>query len=159
MHPTHYGRICPIETPEGPNIGLIVSLSTYARVNAFGFMETPYRLVKGGQVTRTVKYMSALDEKDHPIAQANAPLDAKGRFVRPMVSARVSGEFVMVKREEIEVLWDQYGFEQITSELTKFDVELTKNLDDFHLCQQFFLIHCVALCFSVCLLSFCRRPP
>jgi DNA-directed RNA polymerase subunit beta len=104
VHPTHYGRICPIETPEGPNIGLIVSLSTYARVNAFGFMETPYRLVKGGQVTRTVKYMSALDEKDYPIAQANAPLDAKGRFVRPMVSARVSGEFVMVKREEIEFM-------------------------------------------------------
>jgi DNA-directed RNA polymerase subunit beta len=104
VHPTHYGRICPIETPEGPNIGLIVSLSTYARVNAFGFMETPYRVLEGGRVTHTVKYMSALDEKDHPIAQANAPLDAKGRFVRPMVSARVGGEFVMVKREEIEFM-------------------------------------------------------
>jgi DNA-directed RNA polymerase subunit beta len=104
VHPTHYGRICPIETPEGPNIGLIVSLSTYARVNAFGFMETPYRVVEGGRVTHTVKYMSALDEKDHPIAQANAPLDAKGRFVRPMVSARVGGEFVMVKSEEIEFM-------------------------------------------------------
>ena len=104
VHPTHYGRICPIETPEGPNIGLIVSLSTYARVNKFGFVETPYRVVKNGRVTNTVKYMSALDEKDHAIAQANAPLDAKSRFVKPVVSARVEGEFVMVKREEIELM-------------------------------------------------------
>ena len=104
VHPTHYGRICPIETPEGPNIGLIVSLSTYARVNKFGFIETPYRVVENGQVTDTVNYMSALEEKDHPIAQANAPLDADGKFIRPMVSARVRGEFVMVRREEIELM-------------------------------------------------------
>jgi DNA-directed RNA polymerase subunit beta len=104
VHPTHYGRICPIETPEGPNIGLIVSLSTYARVNEFGFIETPYRVVETGRVTDTVKYMSALEEKDHPIAQANAPLDASGHFIRPMVSARVAGEFVMVRREEIELM-------------------------------------------------------
>ncbi len=104
VHPTHYGRICPIETPEGPNIGLIVSLSTYARVNAYGFIETPYRVVENGRVTDTVKFMSALEEKDYPIAQANAPLDTKGRFVRPMVSARVGGEFVMVKKEQIELM-------------------------------------------------------
>jgi len=104
VHPTHYGRICPIETPEGPNIGLIVSLSTYARVNKFGFIETPYRVVENGRVTDTVKYMSALEEKDHPIAQANAPLDAGGQFIRAMVSARVGGEFVMVRREEIELM-------------------------------------------------------
>jgi len=104
VHPTHYGRICPIETPEGPNIGLIVSLSTYARVNEFSFIETPYRVVKNAQVTNEVRFLSALDEERHPIAQANAPLDANGRFVNPMVSARVAGEFSMVKREDIELM-------------------------------------------------------
>jgi len=104
VHPTHYGRICPIETPEGPNIGLIVSLSTYARVNKYGFIETPYRVVKNSKVTATVTFMSALEEKSHPIAQANAPLDAKGQFVNPTVSARIEGEFVMVRREEIELM-------------------------------------------------------
>ncbi len=104
VHPTHYGRICPIETPEGPNIGLIVSLSTYARVNAFGFVETPHRGVEDGWVTDTVKYMTALEEKNYPIAQANAPLDANGRFERPMVSARVEGEFVMVRREDVKLM-------------------------------------------------------
>ncbi|OEU45255.1 MAG: DNA-directed RNA polymerase subunit beta [Desulfobacterales bacterium S7086C20] len=104
VHPTHYGRICPIETPEGPNIGLIVSLSTYARVNKYGFIETPYRVVKNGKVTATVTFMSALQEKNHPIAQANAPLDAKRQFVNPTVSARIEGEFVMVRREEIELM-------------------------------------------------------
>ncbi|NVM22427.1 MAG: DNA-directed RNA polymerase subunit beta [Desulfobacterales bacterium] len=104
VHPTHYGRICPIETPEGPNIGLIMSLSTYARVNKFGFIETPCRVVDDGMVTDTVRFLSALEEKDHPIAQANAPLDEDGRFVNPLVSARVEGEFVMVKRKEIELM-------------------------------------------------------
>ncbi len=104
VHPTHYGRICPIETPEGPNIGLIVSLSTYARVNKYGFIETPYRVVKNSKVTATVTFMSALEEKNHPIAQANAPLDAKGQFVNPTVPARIEGEFVMVRREEIELM-------------------------------------------------------
>ncbi|OEU50472.1 MAG: DNA-directed RNA polymerase subunit beta [Desulfobacterales bacterium C00003060] len=104
VHPTHYGRICPIETPEGPNIGLIVSLSTFARVNRHGFVETPYRVVENGQVTGQVKYLSALDEGEHGIAQANAPLDPKGQFVNPMVSARVAGEFLMVKREEVELM-------------------------------------------------------
>ncbi len=104
VHPTHYGRICPIETPEGPNIGLIVSLSTYARVNEYSFIETPYRVVRNGQVTDEVKFLTALDEEKHPIAQANAPLDAENRFVNPLVSARIVGEFLMVKREEIELM-------------------------------------------------------
>jgi len=101
VHPTHYGRICPIETPEGPNIGLISSLSTYARINEFSFIETPYRKVVKGVVTNEIQYLSALDEKDHAIAQANAALDSKGRFVNPLVSARRGGEFVMVKPEEV----------------------------------------------------------
>jgi len=104
VHPTHYGRICPIETPEGPNIGLIVSLSTYARVNQFGFIETPYRVVENGRVTDRVKSLNALDEEKHPIAQANAALDQEGRFADPLVSARVAGEFLMAKREEIEFM-------------------------------------------------------
>lgn len=104
VHPSHYGRICPIETPEGPNIGLIVSLSTYARVNDYGFIETPYRVVKDAAVTDEVKYLSAFEEKEHPIAQANAKLDAKGRYVNPQVSSRVAGEFTMTNREEIELM-------------------------------------------------------
>ncbi len=101
VHPSHYGRICPIETPEGPNIGLIVSLSTYARVNEFGFIETPYRKVKNGRVTDEIVYLTALEEGDKPIAQANAPIDEQGRFLNDLVSARVRGEFVMVKPEEV----------------------------------------------------------
>ena len=92
VHPTHYGRICPIETPEGPNIGLIVSLSTYARVNEFGFIETPYRQVENGRATNKIKYLSALDERDYPIAQASAPLDKKGRFIRKKAAVRIEGE-------------------------------------------------------------------
>jgi len=104
VHPTHYGRICPIETPEGPNIGLISSLSTYARINDFSFIETPYRTVANGVVTSKIEYLSALDEKDHAIAQANAPLDDKGRFIRELVSARKGGEFVMVRPEELSYM-------------------------------------------------------
>jgi DNA-directed RNA polymerase subunit beta len=104
VHPSHYGRICPIETPEGPNIGLIVSLSTYARVNNFGFIETPYRVVKDGQVTNEVKFLDAFEEKEHPIAQANALIDENGRYVNAMVTSRVAGEFMMVPREEIELM-------------------------------------------------------
>ena len=100
VHPTHYGRICPIETPEGPNIGLIVSLSTYARVNSYGFIETPYRKAKEGRVSQEVVYLTAMDEKDFPIAQANAPLDESGRFTLDQVSSRKAGEFVMVAPEE-----------------------------------------------------------
>ena len=96
MHPTHYGRMCPIETPEGPNVGLIASLSTYARVNDFGFIETPYRKVRDGRVTDEIEYLTADDEERHTIAQANAELDGRGRFVSDRVSARVGGNSVMV---------------------------------------------------------------
>jgi DNA-directed RNA polymerase subunit beta len=104
VHPTHYGRICPIETPEGPNIGLIVSLSTYARVNEFGFIETPYREVAGGKVSSKVAYLSAMDEKEHAFAQANAPLDKKHKFVRDLVSCRLEGEFVMMPPNDVEFM-------------------------------------------------------
>ena len=104
VHPTHYGRICPIETPEGPNIGLIASLSTFARVNELGFIETPYRSVNENQVSGEVKYLTALDEERLSIAQANAPLDADGRFVNDVVSARKSGEFVQVPPDEVEMM-------------------------------------------------------
>ncbi len=104
VHATHYGRICPIETPEGPNIGLIVSLSTYARINDFGFVETPYRKVISGKVTNQILYLSALDEEDHVIAQANAPIDEGGRFTAEFVSARKGGEFVMARAEDITLM-------------------------------------------------------
>nr|MBC8393700.1 DNA-directed RNA polymerase subunit beta [Deltaproteobacteria bacterium] len=98
------GRICPIETPEGPNIGLIVSLSTYARVNDYGFIETPYRVVEDAELTNEVRFLSAFEEKEHPIAQANAPVNEKGSYVNPLVTSRVAGEFMMVKRENIELM-------------------------------------------------------
>ena len=104
VHSTHYGRICPVETPEGPNIGLIASLSTYARVNEYGFIETPYRTIKDGRVSDEVRYLSALEESDIPIAQANAPLDDKGRFINKMVSARIRGEFTIVPRERVGMM-------------------------------------------------------
>ncbi|OIN94969.1 MAG: DNA-directed RNA polymerase subunit beta [Deltaproteobacteria bacterium CG1_02_45_11] len=104
VHPSHYGRICPVETPEGPNIGLIVSLSTYAHVNEHGFIETPYRVVKDSIVSNEVKFLSAFEEKEHPIAQANAPVDDQGKYVNPLVTSRVAGEFLMVKREDIELM-------------------------------------------------------
>ncbi|MGD9762616.1 MAG: DNA-directed RNA polymerase subunit beta [Candidatus Binatia bacterium] len=104
VHPTHYGRVCPIETPEGPNIGLIASLSTFARVNEFGFVETPYRQVENGRVTERVRYLSALEEEQHVIAQANAPVDAHGAFTIDRVSARRGGEFVMVPPEEVDFM-------------------------------------------------------
>jgi len=104
VHPTHYGRVCPIETPEGPNIGLIASLSTFARVNEFGFVETPYREVEKGRVTPRVRFLSALEEEPHVIAQANAPIDERGAFTLDRVSARKGGEFVMVPPEEVEFM-------------------------------------------------------
>jgi DNA-directed RNA polymerase subunit beta len=104
VHPTHYGRVCPIETPEGPNIGLIASLTTYARVNEFGFIETPYREVENGRVTDRIRYLSALEEEDHVIAQANAPIDGRGAFTLDLVSARKGGEFVMARPEEVNFM-------------------------------------------------------
>jgi DNA-directed RNA polymerase subunit beta len=104
VHPSHYGRICPIETPEGPNIGLIVSLSTYAKVNDFGFIETPYRVVDNAKVSKDVRFLSAFEEKDHPIAQANAPINEASEYVNPTVTSRVAGEFMMVERDKIELM-------------------------------------------------------
>jgi len=107
VHVTHYGRICPIETPEGPNIGLIASLSTYAQVNEYGFIETPYREVKNGRVTEKIRYFSALEEDDgdHVIAQANTPLNPKGMIEGDYISCRQRFEF-MVKRPEGVTLMD-----------------------------------------------------
>jgi DNA-directed RNA polymerase subunit beta len=113
VHPTHYGRVCPIETPEGPNIGLISSLSTYARINEFGFVETPYRKVATGNVRDDVVYLTALEEEDHTIAQANAPLDMQGRFVNEQIAARKKGispqgdqtmDSTMVPPEEVTLM-------------------------------------------------------
>lgn len=104
VHPSHYGRICPIETPEGQNIGLISSLAAYARVNEFGFIETPYRKVVDGKVTDEVKYYTALEEEGHYIAQANSPIDEDGRLIGPYVTARHNGEVVMVRPEEVTLM-------------------------------------------------------
>jgi DNA-directed RNA polymerase subunit beta len=104
VHPTHYGRMCPIETPEGPNVGLIASLSTYARVNDFGFIETPYRKVRGGVVTDEIEYLTADEEEKYTIAQANAELDGRGRLTSDRVSARSGGNFVMVPPSKIDYM-------------------------------------------------------
>jgi DNA-directed RNA polymerase subunit beta len=104
VHPTHYGRMCPIETPEGPNIGLINSLASFARVNKYGFIETPYRRVREGRVTDEVVYLSATEEMRYVIAQANAELDETGQFVSELVSTRKGGEFMLNPRELIEFI-------------------------------------------------------
>jgi len=104
VHPTHYGRICPIETPEGPNIGLINSLATFAIVNKYGFIESPYRKVENGKVVDEVNYMSAIEEGRYVIAQANSVLDKSGKFVDDMVSCRKAGDFVLVQPENIEYI-------------------------------------------------------
>ena len=104
VHPTHYGRICPIETPEGPNIGLIASLSTYARVNDYGFIETPYRVVENGRVTSKVDYRAALDEETNVICQANANVDEDGNLIEDLIIARRRGEFALVPRDEVTLM-------------------------------------------------------
>ncbi|MBF9028776.1 DNA-directed RNA polymerase subunit beta [Rhodobacterales bacterium HKCCE3408] len=104
VHPTHYGRMCPIETPEGPNIGLINSLATFARVNKYGFIETPYRSVRDGQVTDEVRYMSATEEMRHTVAQANATLTEDGKLVNELVNTRKSGEYTMSPRESVDLI-------------------------------------------------------
>ncbi|MEK9755233.1 MAG: DNA-directed RNA polymerase subunit beta, partial [Rhodospirillaceae bacterium] len=104
VHPTHYGRICPIETPEGPNIGLINSLATYARVNKYGFIETPYRKVENCKVGREVVYLSAMEEGRYTIAQANEPLNDKNEFVNELVSSRKGGDFTMSLSTDIEYM-------------------------------------------------------
>src|SRR6187200_319815 len=104
VHPTHYGRICPIETPEGPNIGLISSLATYARVNKYGFVETPYRKVKDGRVTDEVVYLSAMEEGRYTVAQANIPIDNRGRFTEDMIVCRHAGDVQMVPADKVDFM-------------------------------------------------------
>jgi DNA-directed RNA polymerase subunit beta len=104
VHPTHYGRMCPIETPEGPNIGLINSLATFARVNKYGFIETPYRKVIEGKVTDEVSYMSATEEMRHTVAQANATLDENGNLINEFVSTRQSGEYTLAPKESVDLI-------------------------------------------------------
>jgi DNA-directed RNA polymerase subunit beta len=104
VHPTHYGRICPIETPEGPNIGLINSLATYARVNKYGFVETPYRKVKDGRVTDEVIYLSAMEEGRYTVAQANASMDGRGRFTEDLIICRHAGDVHLVPRDKVDFM-------------------------------------------------------
>jgi DNA-directed RNA polymerase subunit beta len=104
VHPTHYGRICPIETPEGPNIGLINSLATFARVNKYGFIETPYRRVKDGQVTSEVSYLSAMEEGRYHVAQANLPVDTKGKFEDDLIVTRHAGDVQMVSPDRVDYM-------------------------------------------------------
>ncbi len=104
VHPTHYGRVCPIETPEGPNIGLINSLAVYARTNEYGFIETPYRRVADGRVTEDIEYLSAIEEGQYVIAQANASLDDEGRFVDDLVTCRHRNEFTLTPPDRVEYM-------------------------------------------------------
>jgi DNA-directed RNA polymerase subunit beta len=104
VHPTHYGRMCPIETPEGPNIGLINSLATFARVNKYGFIETPYRKVVDGKVTDDVQYMSATEEMRHTVAQANANLNEDNSFGNELVSTRKNGDYTLSPRENVDLI-------------------------------------------------------
>ena len=104
VHPTHYGRICPIETPEGPNIGLINSLATFSRVNKYGFIETPYRKVVDHKLTDDVVYLSAMEEAKHTIAQANAGTEKDGTFTEDLISSREAGEFLMAPKNQITLM-------------------------------------------------------
>lgn len=104
VHPTHYGRVCPIETPEGPNIGLINSLACYARTNSYGFLETPYRRVVNGHATTDIDYLSAIDEGNYYIAQANVVLDSKGQMEEELISCRYQGEFTLTMVENVQYM-------------------------------------------------------
>ena len=104
VHPTHYGRICPIETPEGPNIGLINSLATHARVNKYGFIESPYRKINAGKLTDEVVYLSAMEESRFSVAQANAEIDENGKLEADFVTCRVNGEVTLVARENVNFI-------------------------------------------------------
>ncbi|MBM3859420.1 MAG: DNA-directed RNA polymerase subunit beta [Verrucomicrobia bacterium] len=104
VHPSHYGRICPIETPEGPNIGLISAMSIYARINEFGFIETPYRRVKDGRVTGDVDFLTADQEENYVVAQANIPVDGRGHFQVPRISCRYKGDFIEVEPERVNYM-------------------------------------------------------
>ena len=104
VHPTHYGRVCPIETPEGPNIGLINSFASYSRTNQYGFIETPYRKVVNGKVTDEITYLSAIDEAEHVIAQANVMLDKNNKFVDDLVAVRHANEFELMSPDRIDLM-------------------------------------------------------
>ncbi len=104
VHQTHYGRICPIETPEGANIGLINSLASYSRINQYGFIETPYRIVTNGKISNKVIYLSAINEEDYVIAQANAEIDKNGKFLNELISCRKNGEFIITDSESIDLM-------------------------------------------------------
>jgi DNA-directed RNA polymerase subunit beta len=104
VHTTHYGRVCPIETPEGPNIGLINSLALFARTNKYGFLETPYRRVEGNKVSANIDYLSAIEESQYMIAQANSELDAKGNFKEDLISARYHNEFTMTQPDRVQYM-------------------------------------------------------
>src|SRR5258708_5172360 len=104
VHPTHYGRVCPIETPEGPNIGLINSLAVYARTNDYGLLETPYRRVSNGKVTDNIDYLSAIEEGQYVIAQANATLNEKGEFTDDLISCRTQNEFTLSAPDKIDFM-------------------------------------------------------
>ncbi len=104
VHPTHYGRICPIETPEGPNIGLINSLSTYSKINKYGFIESPYKKVENGKVGETIEYLSAMEETKYTIAQANSKLDKSGKFTEDLVSCRQNLNFILAKPENVDYI-------------------------------------------------------
>ena len=104
VHPTHYGRICPIETPEGPNIGLINSLATYCRVNKFGYIESPYKKVLNGKVTSEIKYLSAIEEEKFTIAQANSAVNKDGSFLEELVACRKNLNFELANRESIDYI-------------------------------------------------------
>jgi DNA-directed RNA polymerase subunit beta len=104
VHPTHYGRVCPIETPEGPNIGLINSLALFARLNEYGFLETPYRKVENSVVTDKIDYLSAIEEGRYIIAQANATIDPQNKLSDELVSAREAGETILVSPERIQYM-------------------------------------------------------
>ena len=104
VHPTHYGRVCPIETPEGPNIGLINSFASYSRTNQYGFIETPYRKVTNGKVTDEIIYLSAIDEAEHVIAQANVMLDKNNRFIDDLVAVRHANEFELMSPDRIDLM-------------------------------------------------------
>ena len=102
--PSHYSRICPIETPEGPNIGLITSLATYARINDFGFIEAPYRKVRKGRVTDEIEYLSAIEGDQYTVAQANSKVDGAGRLVSETISSRKAGDFVTTTADRVEYM-------------------------------------------------------
>ena len=104
MHPTHYGRICPIETPEGPNIGLINSLATYSKVNKYGFIESPYKKVQNGKIIDKIEYLSAIEEEKFTIAQANSPVSSDGSFIEELVSCRKGLNFVLSRRDNIDYI-------------------------------------------------------